>query len=297
MHRQGRRWVRWGAVVATAAALFATAVVMRTLSGDSHREYLTAAGLVTRGQAAYQLGTQLPRATPDQRPVPIASLAKVMTAYLLLISHPLGEGESGPSLRVTRADAADTARRRARDESVIAVRSGERLTQRQALMAILLPSANNVAVMATRLASATVSGFVARMNRTARELGMTRTRYTDPSGYDQRTVSTATDQLILAKAAATNRTLAAMMAVRSYRLPVAGLVRNTDVLLGHGGFVGMKTGSDDAAGGCFMFRSRRLVEGRTVDLIGVVLGQPGRNLVLSGQYAARQLADSVAPLP
>jgi serine-type D-Ala-D-Ala carboxypeptidase (penicillin-binding protein 5/6) len=72
-------------------------------------------------------------------------------------------------------------------------------------------------------------------------------------------------------------------------------VTNTNTLLGQDGFVGMKTGSDDAAGGCFMFRTRRFVDGRTVYLIGVVLGQHGRNLITAGLYAARQLADRLAP--
>jgi D-alanyl-D-alanine carboxypeptidase (penicillin-binding protein 5/6) len=77
---------------------------------------------------------------------------------------------------------------------------------------------------------------------------------------------------------------------------VVGEVQNTDALLGTDGFVGMKTGSDDAAGGCFMFRSRRELHGRAVDLIGVVLGQHGDNLISAGLYAAKQLADRVAPV-
>ena len=54
---------------------------------------------------------------------------------------------------------------------------------------------------------------------------------------------------------AEDKTLAEMMATRSYSLPVAGEVTNTNTLLGQDGFVGMKTGSDDAAGGYFMFWS------------------------------------------
>jgi D-alanyl-D-alanine carboxypeptidase (penicillin-binding protein 5/6) len=86
-----------------------------------------------------------------------------------------------------------------------------------------------------------------------------------------------------------------MMATRSYSLPVAGEVTNTNTLLGHDGFVGMKTGSDDAAGGCFIFRSERHTESGNVTLIGVVLGQKGHNLVTAGLYAAKQLVDRVAP--
>jgi D-alanyl-D-alanine carboxypeptidase len=164
-------------------------------------------------------------------------------------------------------------------------------------MALLLPSANNVAVMLARYVSGPVDAFVGEMNGTAKSLGMTHTTYTDPSGFDPATVSTAVDQLTLARHVADDDTLTAMMSATSYRLPVAGTVANTNTLLGHDGFVGMKTGSHDAAGGCFMFRTYRSVHGLNTELIGVVLGQRGHNLINAGLYAARQLADRVAPMP
>ena len=101
--------------------------------------------------------------------------------------------------------------------------------------------------------------------------------------------------MILAQIAMQNPTFARMVATESYVLPVAGTVHNTDELLGTHGFVGIKTGSDDDAGGCFMFRARRMVDDTMVILTGVVLGQPGHNLVRTGQFAALQLADRVTP--
>ncbi len=151
----------------------------------------------------------------------------------------------------------DALRRADDDESVVAVAAGEVLTERQALAALLLPSANNVAILLARRVAGSVPAFVARMNATARLFGMRDTRYTDPSGLDPGTVSTAADQLILAGVAMRNPTFAALVRLRGYRLPVAGTVHNTDTLLGTHGFVGIKTGSDDAAGGCFMFRAVR----------------------------------------
>src|SRR5581483_10445680 len=167
--------------------------------------------------------------------------------------------------------------------------------ERDALMAILLPSANNIAVLVARQVDGSVASFVAEMNHTAHALGMAHTTYTDPSGYDAHTVSTALDQLKLALTVAGDDTLAAMMATPRYSLPVAGTVHNTDALIGQDGFVGMKTGSDDAAGGCFMFRSERHTDRGDVTLIGVVLGQQGHNLITAELYAAKQLADHVAP--
>lgn len=279
-------------VLATAVAL-----VLRTRDADSRRVYLSTNGWPRTGQGAYQLGGTHPAASPLEQPVPIASLAKVMTAVVVLKHLPLDDTADGPTFVVRDEDVADTAQRASHDESVVAVRAGERLTERQALMALLLPSANNIAVMLARDASGSVDAFVHDMNATAEALGMTRTTYTDPSGFDAGTVSTAIDQLTLAQHAAADSTLAAMMSTPSYTLPVAGTVDNTDALLGQDGFVGMKTGSDDAAGGCFMFRSYRSVQGFNTELIGVVLGQPGHNLINAGLYAARQLADRIAPTP
>jgi D-alanyl-D-alanine carboxypeptidase (penicillin-binding protein 5/6) len=275
-----------------AATGIAAAVHLR---GDSQATVLSTDGWPQVGQGAYVLGDGQVAASPDEGPVPIASVAKVMTAYLVLKHYPLSAGESGPTFSVSESDVVDTAARRREDQSVVDVSAGEELTEREALMAILLPSANNVAVLAAREIDGSVSAFVAEMNRTAQSLGMSDTTYTDPSGFDTGTVSTAVDQLRLARVVAQDPTLAAMMATRSYSLPVAGEITNTDALLGEDGFVGMKTGSDDAAGGCFMFRSERHTSSGDVTLIGVVLGQHGSNLVTAGLDAAKQLADRVAP--
>lgn len=300
LHRNRRRHrIVVGFVLLVTALVLggATTIALHLRSADSRRVYLSTNGWPASGQGAYQLGDRSPAASPRERPVPIASLAKVMTALVVLNHLPLDGAADGPVLVVGDADVADTAQRRRRDESVVSVQAGERLTERQALIALLLPSANNVAVMLARKVSGTVPAFVAEMNSTAHALGMSDTTYTDPSGFNPSTVSTAIDQLTLALHVAQDPTLMAVTAMRSYRLPVAGTVYNTDTLLGGDGFIGMKTGSDDAAGGCFMFRSVRSVRGFNTDLIGVVLGQHGRHELTAGLYAAKQLADRVAPMP
>ena len=208
---------------------------------------------------------------------------------------PAGAGDSGPRFLVSQDDVEDTEARHHDGQSVVDVRAGEELTERDALMAILLPSANNVSLLVAREVSGSVTSFVAEMNRTARALGMSHTTYTDPSGYDDGTVSTALDQLRLAQVVAKDETLAAMMATRTYWLPVAGEVTNTNALLGQDGFVGMKTGSDEAAGGCLMFRAVWPTASGNRSVIGVVLGQRGDNLLTAGLYAAKQLVERLAP--
>lgn len=295
----GRRpravWLAAALILVLVAGVTVLAVAVHRSREDSRRHYLGTTGWPVHGQAAYAVGTATLHQSPRQRPVPIASLAKVMTALLVLRAAPLQPGSAGFRMSVSAGDVADTARRTGRDESVVPVRQGEVLTERQALAALLLPSANNVAIMLARHVSGSVTRFVARMNRAARRLGLRRTTYTDPSGYAASTVSTAADQARLAQIAMLDASFARLVARTSYRLPVAGTVANTDMLLGTGGFVGIKTGSDDAAGGCFMFRAYRRIDGRREPITGVVLGQPGHNLIRTGQYAAEQLVDRIAP--
>jgi len=245
------------------------------------------AAFVESGQSAIQAG-------PNQHAAAIASVAKVMTAYLVLRDHPLRPSEDGPTITLTDDDVADADRRRDRDESVVSVVAGEQLTERQALQALLLPSANNVAAVLARWDAGSAKRFVARMNAAARSLGMTHTRYTDPSGYDEATVSTAADQLRIVVRALRLPVFAHVVATPSATLPVVGTVRNTNALLGLDGFVGVKTGSTGAAGGCFAFRAIRRIDGRRAAITGVVLGQPGRDRIAAGLVAADAMVRRIA---
>jgi D-alanyl-D-alanine carboxypeptidase (penicillin-binding protein 5/6) len=182
-------------------------------------------------------------------------------------------------------------------QSYVPVEAGETMTERAALEALLLPSANNIAVALADHIGGTSSAFVQDMNASAAQLGMRQTTYTDPSGFDPSTVSTAADQLRLARAAMRVEAFAEIVGMREAEIPVVGTVANTDNLLGHDGFVGIKTGSDQAAGGCFMFESLRTIRGHTWRIDGVVLGQTGGPLIQAGLNAADTLVLSVRHRP
>src|SRR5207244_8680759 len=106
-----------------------------------------------------------------QHPAPIASVAKVITAYLVLRVRPLRLGQDGPTITLTDADVADTDRRRGREESVVSIAAGEQLTELEALQALLLPSANNIAAVLARWVAGSADRFVAQVNAAARSLG------------------------------------------------------------------------------------------------------------------------------
>jgi serine-type D-Ala-D-Ala carboxypeptidase (penicillin-binding protein 5/6) len=247
------------------------------------------------GQAAVEVeGVGSFGASGSSAPVPIASVAKVMTAYLTLLEHPLAPGRQGFVVTITPAEVTEEGQRVALDESTLSVKAGERLTERQALEALLLPSANNIAALLARYDAGETAAFVARMNATARALGMRSTTYTDPSGYNDETVSTAADQLRLARTAMRIPAFAAIVAEPAVALPGVGRVANYNSLVGMDGYVGVKTGSDHAAGGCLVFAKRVVAGGRRLTVLGVVLGQREGALIESALASARRLGGSAA---
>ncbi|MFD7057860.1 D-alanyl-D-alanine carboxypeptidase [Streptomyces sp. NPDC059906] len=207
----------------------------------------------------------------DQKPVPIASVAKVMTAYLVLRDHPLKSGAEGPKIKIDQA-AEDQSQ--AGQESTVDVFAGDSISQREALQAILIASANNVARLLARWDAGSEKAFVEKMNAAAKDLGMTNTTYTDPSGLNNTTVSTAVDQVKLAKAAMKEpafREVAAMMSYNDYKGENHG---NWNQLVGHNGVVGIKTGTTTSALGNLVFAAKKEVGGETRTIVGAVVRQP-----------------------
>ncbi len=198
---------------------------------------------------------------------------------------------------MTNAQARAGAEDASQGESNVAVRAGEQLTERQLLEALLIPSGNNIAAMLATWVAGSQTRFVAEMNAEARALGMDQTIYTDPSGFDPGTVSTAADQLRVFQRAMRFPVFRQIVSMASVTLPVAGTLSNYNPLIAEG-YAG-KTGSDSAAEGCLAFFTHVAVGGRSLMAAGVVLGQGrGREtslILAAAAEAATQLVESVAP--
>jgi serine-type D-Ala-D-Ala carboxypeptidase (penicillin-binding protein 5/6) len=265
--------------------------------GDTARTSLSQVRWPQRGQGALVLGNGRPAASPHEPPVPIASLAKVMTAYLTLVRHPLAGADDGFTITITAAQAEAELRAAAQRESVVPVRPGERLTERQLLEALLIPSGNNIARMLAARVGGSEARFVAEMNAEARALGMGHTNYTDPSGFDPGTISTAADQLRVLRRAMRFATFRQIVSMAAVTLPVAGTLINFNPLIAEG-YAG-KTGSDSAAGGCLAFFTHATIGGHSLIAAGVVLGQGEGSdtpaLLAAAGRAAQQMVGSVAP--
>jgi serine-type D-Ala-D-Ala carboxypeptidase (penicillin-binding protein 5/6) len=262
-----RRVARWGT-----AALMAAVPTANGLPAHASARI----PLPPTGQAAVSVDGHGVIASRAAAPQPIASVAKVMTAYQVLLDHPLRPGDQGLPIMVLPSEAVAYRAARRGGESTVPVAAGERISERAALEAMLLPSANDMARILARWDAGSISGFVSRMNATATRLGMSHTHYQDPAGVDIATVSTAADQLLLDRAAMANPALAGVVAEKTATVPVAGTVHNSNRLLGTDGFVGVKTGWTTAAGSCLMFAARETSRHGGAHMVyGVLLGQPG----------------------
>jgi D-alanyl-D-alanine carboxypeptidase (penicillin-binding protein 5/6) len=223
-------------------------------------------------------------ATANPRPLPISSVAKVMTAVLVLKDRPLQPGQQGPQITVDAAAVQDYDTAQADGESTLPVETGEHLTEYQALQALLLQSANNIATLLARWVSGSVAAFVQQMNAMSQALRMGHTTFADAGGVSNQTVSTPADLTVLGRSAMSNPVLAAIVAQPNAALPVTGTVPNLDSALGTAGVVGLKAGSVPApVGATFLFAGEEPVPGvGTVLIVGAVQALP----TLADAYAA-----------
>ncbi|WP_314222333.1 D-alanyl-D-alanine carboxypeptidase [Streptomyces zaehneri] len=281
----GRRLKIWTPLVILLLVAFAIAQAVRPLPA-------TALALTAEDSYTFEGGkTQLPwpgegqgwidadgvgtmGSFGKQTPVAIGSVAKTMTAYIILKDHPMKAGEEGPEIEVDATAEKEGGYDVSGDESTLnTVKAGDRLTEKQALSAVLIPSANNIARLLARWDAGTEAAFVKKMNATAKELGMTDTTYTDPSGLKETTVSTAEDQVKLGRAFVKVPALVSISSAASWDDPSGKNWPNYNVLPYKIGAIGIKTGSTTAAGGNLLFASRKEVDGQTVTLVGAILGQ------------------------
>jgi len=205
-------------------------------------------------------------------PVPIASVTKVMTAYVILRDHPLSGKQNCPLITVDAQAGSESA---STDESTAHVRAGQKFTERQMLQLLLIPSGNNIARLLARWDAGSQEAFVARMTKEAAALGMTRTTYTGASGFEETTVSTAVDQLKLAREVMRNDVFRSVVAMPNIDIPGVGRIYNNNNDLVHLGVVGIKTGSSTPACGALMWAAHKTVAGRQQLILGVVLQQRG----------------------
>ncbi|WP_326629499.1 D-alanyl-D-alanine carboxypeptidase [Streptomyces sp. NBC_01761] len=209
----------------------------------------------------------------EQKAVPIGSVAKAMTAYVVLKDHPLKKGQAGPSITVDAKGESDGKLDAAGESTLNTVKAGDKLTEQEALAAIMIPSANNIARLLARWDAGSEKAFVKKMNDTAKSLGMKNTTYTDPSGLTATTVSSAEDQVKLGQKLVEIPALMAITKLPSWTDPSGKNWRNYNTLVPYNGALGIKTGSTSKAGGNLLFAAHKMVGDTDQLIVGAVLGQ------------------------
>ena len=280
-----RRATRWALIAASASIMLVAGAAFA--AEDPPPLDATSAVLVVEGLADEPLLALKPR----QR-VPIASITKIMTALVVL----------------DRTELTDTVvvseRAAAVGEATAGLVAGEQLTVEQLLGAMLVESANDAAqALADHVGGANgVRRFVRLMNRKARNMDMTDTKFVRPDGLDvENHLSSARDVMILARRAMENADFRQLSRTQTLTLPGDRTLETTnDLLRDYPGATGVKTGHTDGAGWSQAASARR--DG--VQLYAVVLGGPTRerrNADLAalldwgfGQFGQVQLIESGA---
>jgi serine-type D-Ala-D-Ala carboxypeptidase (penicillin-binding protein 5/6) len=217
---------------------------------------------------------------PDE-PVPIASIAKLFLAVAVMRERPFALGEPGETIGFTQRDVDSYIAYVEQLGSVYPVAAGQTMTQYEAMQALLIPSANNIADALAIWAFGSVQNYLAYANDMAVELGLESTFLADASGFSPDSISSAADLVMIAEAALDNEVIADIVARSEVVIdPAVGPVYNTNLLLGEPGVIGVKTGTTDEAGANLLFAAdHALTESATQRIFAVVLGQPDRQVV------------------
>lgn len=204
---------------------------------------------------------------------PIASITKLMTAVVIMSS-----GVNLDEVVKISRDEIDGTKLRGKSTSS-SINVGMKFTRRELLKLALMSSNNRAAYALARSFPGGVTAFVAKMNCKAAELGMSNTKFTDPTGLQNQNVSTATDLALLVKAASEYPIIREYSTSESVKVPVNKkrfaifgttnrLVRSRDWHI-----MVQKTGFINDAGRCVVMMAN--IAARTV--IIVLLNAPGNN--------------------
>lgn len=216
---------------------------------------------------------------------PTASLAKLITVLAILEKNPLQQGKQGPTIKLTQADVDLFNKYFGQGGAYVKVEIGEEITQYQALQAILLPSANNMADSLAIWAFGSIQQYHTYANEMTKRLGLAQTTVAgDASGMLPDTTSTPTDLVKLGDLAMQNPVIAEIVGQKSAVIPVHGIIYSANSRLGYNNIIGIKTGLTDEAGGCFLFAARYTAKGakKPVTIIGVITGAPSLPAALNG---------------
>ena len=312
-HRRRRRGRRWALLLAllllVAAAGAFVGVRLRSpdpapavspvLAGTVHvPAHPVTLPWPTTGQGAIavpSIGVNV--ASGPEQPVPVASLTKLMTAYVVLQDHPLTLNQPGPTITVSQADVDDYNNATVDDDSNALVTLNEQITEEQVLGGLLVHSADNYADLIARWDAGSIPAFVAKMNADAVRLGMLHSHFADASGVSAASESTASDLLKVAAPDMAN----AVVRVDGEDAVHHAARRRDDLDLhavprpagDHRREVGLHAPRPE---GVTSLGVVRMVQGQPVLLLAAVTGQQGPGVLVQAGLHGLALVDALSPL-
>ena len=211
-------------------------------------------------------GNVLAQRKPDEEMYP-ASLTKMMTLYLMF--EALEKGTITPETQFTFSRKASN-----QVPSKLGIPRGGSISAEDAIMALVIKSANDVAVAVAEGLGGTEEGFTSMMTKKARELGMRRTVFTNASGLHRRSMtSTARDMAVLSLRLQFDfPEYYPLFSIRSFTYGDRTYRSHNKLLDRVDGVDGLKTGYTKAAG--WNLAASAIVDGRRI--VGVVIGGKDR---------------------
>lgn len=207
-------------------------------------------------------------------PRPIASIAKVVTALVVLAEYPIAEGGSGASITLTAADSRLPARYAAINGTVAPAPAGTTLTQRQVIELMMVHSANNYAETLALWSFGSVEAYLAAARQWLDENSLEGIRVTDTTGFSADNTGTPRALVELARLATAHPVLAAAAALPSVTVAGIGTFANRNLALGTSGITGLKTGTLSIVGANLLFSGSITVGETPIGVVGVVIGAP-----------------------
>ena len=236
-------------------------------------------------------------ASPNQPIEPIASLTKMMTAWVALHHLPLSGTETGPCENMNTSDLEIYNDDVALDLSVVKIVANERLCERTLLRGMLVHSAGDYAQLLAGLTGMRTGTFVAAMNQDARALKLDSTHYVDVTGLSQGDKSTAENQATMAATLMNDEPVVqTIVDLSEVSLPVAGVVSSYTPYVGQANVVGVKSGFTNAAGGCDVMAMDDRIGNTVITTYAVVLGEHSDNPLGTAGLDALTLSHSIRTL-
>ena len=181
-------------------------------------------------------------------PQPTASTAKMILGLAIMEKKPFNLGETGETITITPEFYNKYLWYINHNGSTTKVQTGEEISQYDALASVFLASSNNMADTLAIWAFGSLEEYQRYATDLIQRLGLGNTVIgADASGYDDSTTSTAEDLSIIATKLLENPVLREIVGLKSHTVPVAGLIENTNKILGDAlnndaAVIGVKTG-------------------------------------------------------